>query len=97
MASRRLKLRRIKGCITGTTGEYEWEAEWTGREVHEPGDRDTPDLFVAIVDKVDVVACCIKSSGDEDGQFIAFTPEEVQEAAEDEAGNSADEGIYSYI
>ena len=90
-------MRRIKGCITGTTGGYEWEAEWTGREVHEPGDRDTPDLFVAIVDKVDVVACCIKSKGDEEGLFIAFTPKEVQEAAEDEAGNSADEGIYSYI
>lgn len=90
-------MRRIKGCITGTTGEYEWEAEWTGREVHEPGDRDTPDLFVAIVDKVDVVACCIKSRGDEEGRPVAFTPREVQVAAEDGAGDSADEGIYSYI
>lgn len=90
-------MRRIKGCITGTTDGYEWDAEWTGREVHEPGDRDTPDLFVAIVDKVDVVACCIKSKGDEDGQFIAFTPGEVQAAAEEEARNSADEGIYNYI
>lgn len=90
-------MRRIKGCITGATGVYEWEAEWAGREVHEPGDRDTPDLFVAIVDKVDVTVCCIKSRGDEDGRFLSFTPREVQEAAEDEAGNSADEGIYSYI
>lgn len=90
-------MRRIKGYITGTTGVYEWEAEWTGREVYEPGDRDTPDLFVAIVDKVDVTACCIKSKGDEDGRFLCCAPGEVQEAAEDEAGNSADEGIYSYI
>lgn len=97
MTGRRLKLRRIKGYITGTTGEYEWEAEWTGREDYEPGDRDTPDLFVAIVDKVDVVACCIKSKGDEEGQFICYVPTEVQEAAEDEAWNSADEGVYRYI
>lgn len=90
-------MRRIKGCITGATGEYEWEAEWTGREVHEPGDRDTPDLFVPIVDKVDVTVCCIKSKGDEEGQLLSFAPKEVQEAAEDEAVNSADEGIYSYI
>ncbi len=90
-------MRNIKGCITGTTGEYEWEAEWQGHELYEPGDRDTPDLYVAIVDRVDVTACCIKSKGDEDGQFIAFTPKEVQEAAEAEAGDSADEGIYSYI
>lgn len=90
-------MRRIKGSIAGATGEYEWEAEWTGREIYEPGSRDTPDLFVAIVDKVDVTVCCIKSKGDEDGQFLAFTPKEVQEAAEDGAGNSADEGIYSYI
>lgn len=89
-------MRRIKCCIAGTTGEYEWEAEWTGREVHEPGDRDTPDLFVAIVDKVDVVACCIKSKGDEEGQFIIFTPKEVQNAAEEEARHCADEGMYSY-
>lgn len=97
MPGRRLKLRRIKGCITGATGEYEWEAEWRGHELHEPGDRDTPDLFTAVVDSVEVTACCIRSKGDEEGQFIAFTPKEVQEAAEDEAGNSADEGIYSYI
>lgn len=97
MISRGIKLRRIKGCITGTTDRYEWDAEWTGREVYEPGDRDTPDLFVAIVDKVDVVACCVKSKGDEDGQFIAFTPREVQAAAEEEAGGSADGGIYNYI
>lgn len=90
-------MRRIKGCITGTTGGYEWEAEWTGREVYEPGDRDTPDLFVAIVDKVEVTACCIKSSGDEEGQFLDFVPREVEEAAEAEAGNSADEGMYNYI
>lgn len=90
-------MRRIKGSIAGTTGRYEWEAEWTGHEVHEPGDRDTPDLFVAIVDKVDVTVCCIKSKGDEEGQFLDFTPKEVQEAAEQEAGNSADEGIYNYI
>lgn len=90
-------MRRIKGYITGATSEYEWEAEWTGREFHEPGDRDTPDLFVAVVDRVDVGACCIKSKGDEDGQSLSFTPGEVQAAAEEEAGNSADEGIYSYI
>lgn len=90
-------MRRIKGCITGATGEYEWDAEWTGREVYEPGDRDTPDLFVAIVDKVDVTACCIRSKGDEEGQFIGFTPAEVQEAAEDRAGDSADGGLYMYI
>lgn len=92
-------MKRIEGYITGTTGEYEWEAKWSGREVLEPGDRlrDTPDLFAAIVNKVDVVACCIKSKGDEEGRFIAFTPKEVQEAAEDGAWEAADNGVYSYI
>ncbi len=89
-------MREIRGSITGTTGEYEWEAEWQGHELYEPGDRDTPDLFVAVVDRVVVTACCIRSKGDEDGRFLAFTPGEVQDAAEAEAGNSADEGIYSY-
>lgn len=97
MRIRRLKLRRIKGCIAGTTSKYEWDAEWQGHELYEPGDRDTPDLFTAVVDKVDVTACCIRSKGDEEGRFLSFTPGEVQEAAEAEAGNSADEGIYSYI
>lgn len=90
-------MREIKGYISGATCGYEWEAEWWGRELCEPGDRDTPDLFVAIVDKVEVTVCCIRSNGDEEGQSLDYVPREVQEAAEGEAGNSADEGLYSYI
>ena len=83
-------MRRIEGCVSGTTGEYEWEAYWTGREVCEPGDRDTPDLYVPIVDKVEVTDCC---RGEED---IDFTPMEVQIAAKEAAQECADEGVYNY-
>lgn len=89
-------MRRIEGCVSGTTGEYEWVAYWTGREVCETGDKDTPDLYVPIVDKVEVIDCYIKSRGEEERRYTALIPTEVQKDAEEVAQDCADEGVYNY-
>ncbi len=83
-------MNNIKGTFTGRYRHYEYECEWEGHLIFEKGDRDTPDLYTAVVDKTEVTGCF----DIDDEQLLCIWPDRVDEVAVTEAQEHADNGDY---
>ncbi len=81
----------IKGTFIFQCNGYEAEVEWTGYEVLERGDRDTPDIHIPIVDEVTITSVAYED------QVLMEYPPILDDVAREIAQEKADDFEYGYV